>query len=123
MHFHDCSFDSSPRDRLLHIARHVSFAIVIAAAVFMLFGTIVLHLWNAVMPQLFGVGHLDFWRAVGLLLLARILVGGFHHGGFARRHPFGRRDAWRQYEDWWREVGRQSFRDYSSTPPTEEKQA
>ena len=40
-------------------------------------GQAVLHLWNWLMPPLFGWHEITFWRAVGLLALCRILFGNF----------------------------------------------
>jgi hypothetical protein len=45
-----------------------------------LFGEIVMHLWNWLMPALFGLKLITFWQAIGLLILARILVGGLGGG-------------------------------------------
>ncbi len=121
MHFHHRAYsDLSPRDRVLHIARHVVFGILIAAAVLMLFGAVVQLLWNAVMPPLTGVGRLDFSHAVGLLILARILVGGFHPGGLRHHRLFDRLESLRKYEDWWREVDPKSFQKYASAHPADE---
>ena len=45
-------------------------------------GLVVRELWNAVMPRLAdGVHTIDFFTALGLLLLCRILFGGFSKGG------------------------------------------
>jgi hypothetical protein len=46
-------------------------------------GEIVLHLWNWLAPALFGWRQIDFWQALGLLALCRILFGGFgfHNSG------------------------------------------
>jgi hypothetical protein len=41
-------------------------------------GEVVMHLWNWLMPALFGLHVVTFWQGLGLLLLARILFGG--HG-------------------------------------------
>src|SRR5262249_28754479 len=41
-------------------------------------GQLALHLWNWLMPPLFGLHPLAFWQALGLLALCRILFG--HHG-------------------------------------------
>lgn len=46
-----------------------------------LFGEIVMHLWNWLMPTLFGLKLITFWQGLGLLVLARILVGGLGGGG------------------------------------------
>lgn len=41
------------------------------------FGEVVMHLWNWLLPPLFGWHTVTFWQALGLLLLCRIMVGGF----------------------------------------------
>jgi hypothetical protein len=41
-------------------------------------GEVVMHLWNWLLPALFGWRLITFWQAVGLLALCRILFG--HHG-------------------------------------------
>ena len=45
------------------------------------FGAAVMLLWNALLPQLFGLPPINYLQAAGLLLLARLLFGGFGHGG------------------------------------------
>lgn len=53
--------------------------IVVAVAVF---GEVVMHLWNWLMPSLFGFRPLTFPEALGLLVLSKLLFGGLHrHGG------------------------------------------
>jgi len=41
-------------------------------------GQVVLHLWNWLLPPLFGWRQITFWQALGILALCRILFGG--HG-------------------------------------------
>ena len=53
-------------------------------------GEIVLHLWNWLLPSLFGWRQITFWQAVGLLTLCRILFGGvsgrgLHRSNYRRR--------------------------------------
>jgi len=50
-------------------------------------GWLVMLLWNWIVPSLFIDAHpIDYLRAIGLLVLCRILFGGFHgHGGL--HHP------------------------------------
>src|SRR6185437_15806987 len=60
--------------------------IVVVALAAMLFGYVVMSLWNWLIPSLFhGIGIITFWQAVGLLVLARILFHGFG-GGHGWRH-------------------------------------
>lgn len=53
-------------------------------------GEVVLHLWNWLLPALFGWRQITFWQAVGVLALCRILFGGLggrggHRSNFRRR--------------------------------------
>ena len=43
-----------------------------------LFSFAVMWLWNRLMPNLFGLHVLNFWQALGLLVLSKILLSGFH---------------------------------------------
>jgi hypothetical protein len=60
------------------------------------FGQAVLHLWNWLMPDLFGLPVLRFWQAVGLMLLSWILFGGLRGFGMITepRRRAGARDGW-----------------------------
>jgi len=40
-------------------------------------GALVMYLWNWLMPEIFGLPLLTFWQALGLLVLSKILFGGF----------------------------------------------
>jgi hypothetical protein len=53
-------------------------------------GELVLHLWNWLLPSLFGWRQITFWQALGLLALCRILFGGL--GMHGRRGFRGRRE-------------------------------
>ena len=47
-------------------------------------GELVLHLWNWLAPALFGFRQINFWQALGLLALCRILFGGLGLHGSGR---------------------------------------
>jgi len=47
-------------------------------------GEIVLHLWNWLLPPLFGWRQITFWQALGILVLCRILFGGWGSHGSGR---------------------------------------
>jgi hypothetical protein len=55
-------------------------------------GEVVMHLWNWLLPPLFGWRQITFWQALGLLALCRILFGGFGLHGSGRSN-FRRRRA------------------------------
>jgi len=71
-------------------------AIVIVASVVL--GLVVEHLWNWLMPALFGLHTITYWQAVGLFVLSKILLGGFHKHG--RRGGRGRHWRGRMQEKW-----------------------
>lgn len=53
-------------------------------------GFIVQWLWNWLLPLLFGLPTVTFWQALGILVLSRILFGGWGGRGY-RRSRFHRR--------------------------------
>lgn len=52
-----------------------------AALFIALAGFVTMQLWNWLMPAIFGLPLLSFGQAFGLLVLSRLLFGGFHRGG------------------------------------------
>jgi len=51
---------------------------ILAIALFIVIGgEIVQQLWNWLLPSLFGWRQITFWQALGMLVLSRILFGGF----------------------------------------------
>jgi hypothetical protein len=82
--------------------------VLVVAAVL---GGAVMVLWNLVMPGLFaGILQIDYWHALGLLVLSRILFGGFRgHGGWHGR---------RQWQKWQAMTAeeREQFRKGRSAP-------
>ena len=85
-------------------------AVIGFAAFVALGGWVVMSLWNWLLPPLFGFQTIAFGPAIGLLLLSRILFGGFglrggrgHGYGYGRmrmRQRFGERLAERVGERW-----------------------
>lgn len=65
---------------------------VMAAIGIAVLGWVVMLLWNWLLPALFvGVSPLGYGQALGLLLLCKILFGGFH--GRGHRRSKGRRQG------------------------------
>jgi len=89
-------------------------------------GEVVLHLWNWLLPGLFGWRQITFWQALGILVLCRILFGGFGGRGFQRSH-FRRRMAerWERMTPEERERFRQGMRGRCGfgLPASESKQS
>lgn len=61
-------------------------------------GEIVTLLWNWLMPPIFGWHQVTFWQGLGLLVLCRVLFGGFGRHGGSRRwsHRREEREQMRQ---------------------------
>ncbi len=88
--------------RIWHLGTPV--LLLVAAAVL---GWVVMMLWNAVVPAVFVGGRvIDYWHALGLLVLSRILFGGFRGRGGGRGRRWRRWEAMTPEE---REQLRQSF--------------
>jgi hypothetical protein len=68
--------------------------VVVAVAVISL---VVEHLWNWLMPSIFGLRLITYWQAMGLLVLSKLLLGGFHKHG----HGGGR---WNERREWKRRM-------------------
>ncbi len=105
----------SKHSRAYLLVVHLGFGLLLAGSLALIFGYITMLLWNAVLPAVAPLRSMTYWQSVGLLVLTRILVGGLGHGGHgsAKGHRHG--EAWRKYDEWWKEVGEQSFDEFSNT--------
>ncbi|MBD81015.1 MAG: hypothetical protein CL840_19005 [Crocinitomicaceae bacterium] len=104
----------------------VLFGIVAITGLAILFGYILMSLWNWLMPMLFGLPVISYWQAVGLFILAKILFGfgggsGSGGGKSHRRNKEHCRDKrrrsrdfskWEHYDKFWEEKGEQAYEDY-----------
>ena len=94
------------RKKWIFVAAPLGLVIFIAIG-----GEVVMHLWNWLLPTLFGWPQITFWQALGLLALCRILFGGFggrgfHHSNFRRRMT----ERWERMTPEEREKFRQGMR-------------
>jgi hypothetical protein len=92
------------------IVRGLKFALF-AALFVTIFSFVLMSLWNWLMPILFGWHVINFWQAVGILVLSKILFGGFR--GRPGRHMYWRRrmmERWEQMTPEEREKFRQGMR-------------
>ncbi|MBN1382940.1 MAG: hypothetical protein JXA41_14815 [Deltaproteobacteria bacterium] len=116
---------STGRPRGVRILFWVFIGILTALFFAAIFAVAVTLLWNWLMTDLFGLKSIDYFQAFGLVLLARLLVGGWHRGHRDSGHsPFDRmfgkkevprfhdvpnREAFRQF---WDQEGREAFKSY-----------
>ena len=102
----------------------------IVAAFMVLGGFVVMELWNWLMPAIFDLGIIDFWQALGLLILSKIFFGGFgmnrgcggccgsgHRGGHYWKHKFKKKWANMSEEDkekWRTKFGDKCYSEYQT---------
>ena len=90
----------------------IGFGILGIAAV-ALFGFIVMSLWNSVLVAVLPVATISFWQAMGILVLSKILFGGFLGG--CSGHRAGRwknemKEKWQGMNEEEREKMKQEWR-------------
>tara|TARA_R110002051_G_scaffold180913_2_gene250342 strand:+ start:28137 stop:28550 length:414 start_codon:yes stop_codon:yes gene_type:complete len=105
----------------------ILFYILLGLVIAFLVGYIVMRLWNWLMPDIFGLPELDYWKAVGILLLSKIIFGfgggdgpnktknkkQKKHSKFNPCRP-NRNDfsQWKHYDEFWKDEGQQAYKDY-----------
>ena len=81
----------------------VILGVAAAAGFALLFGFVVMLLWNWLMPSIFGLPELTYWQAWGIVLLFHILFKGNNHQHKHFEHGHSRRE--------WKEKFRKQFMD------------
>ena len=117
-------------------AKCAAFLVLVPALIAVL-SWVVMSLWNALIPALFHGPLVTFWQAAGLLVLCKILFGGFRGGcgGFGGRWRHKMQQRWmdmspeerdRFKQEWGRHGGHQrgrgfeEGRSYGERQPREE---
>jgi hypothetical protein len=81
--------------RRFHIGKVLCIILMVIIGVFVV-GSIVMLLWNALMPVIFHLPLISFWQALGLLILTKILFSGFRGGGPKAQWKKDKlKDAWK----------------------------
>ncbi len=104
-------------------------------ALAILFGFVIMWLWNWLMPELFGLPALTYWQAVGIFILFKILLGSCGSGGGNCNNPSkhsksecesdskGSFSKWKHYDKFWKDKGEKAYNEYveqKDTPQTDE---
>lgn len=66
----------------------------------LLFGLAVMALWNAILPGVTGVKPINYFQALGLLVLSKILFGGFRGGWRGGRGHY----QWSKMKSRWQDM-------------------
>lgn len=75
-------------------AKKIVAGILIFIAAVGIFGTVFMLLWNWLMPAIFGLPLINFYQAIGLLVLSKLVFSGFGH----HKKPSSKiRPEWREH--------------------------
>ncbi len=88
-----------------------------------LFGFVIMWLWNWLMPVIFGLPLLTYWQAVGRYILFKIILGSSGGGGKShksskhsksscKKEPKSEFSKWKYYDDFWKEEGDRAYKEY-----------
>jgi len=72
-----------PAAKVFKVIGFILLGIIGVTALAILFGFIVMWLWNALMPAIFNLPEVSYWQAVGLVVLAHVFFGS--HNTFSNR--------------------------------------
>lgn len=93
-------------NKLLNTTLKVIGGIALFALAFFILGYVTMHLWNWIMPYLFNLPVIDFYMAIGLVLLSKILFGSIR----VKSAPLGQRRLWRAKWESMSEEERENFK-------------
>lgn len=63
--------------------------VLVPLAILFVVTAIVMWLWNGILPEIVGVKTITYWQAMGILVLSKILFGGFSGCKGRRGGPTG----------------------------------
>ncbi len=108
----------------LQIAGIIIFGAIAIGGLAILFGFILMWLWNWLMPTLFGLSTVTYWQAVGLFILFKLLLGGCGGSRGSSKNSAkemkcdnekkSRSDfsKWEYYDEFWKEEGDALYKNY-----------
>ncbi len=104
----------------LEIVGIIIFGIIAITGLAILFGFVIMWLWNWLMPEIFGLTTINYWQAVGLFILFKVLLGGCGGGGKSSKKckdddsKKSKSDfsKWKHYDKFWEEEGDRLYEEY-----------
>ncbi len=105
----------------IEIAGIIIFGAIAITGLAILFGFIIMWLWNWLMPEIFGLTTLTYWQAVGLFILFKLLFGGLGGGdkkSSKKSKCEGKNKSksdfskWEHYDKFWEEEGDELYKQY-----------
>ena len=113
-------------EKFVRSAVKILFIAILICVFILLFGYAFMWLWNWLIPDIFGLMPITYWQAIGLLVMAKLIFGGFEgtkSGRGRSKFKSGNRPKaswmckneffdWKHYDDFWKEEGEAAYRDY-----------
>ena len=98
----------------MRVAGMVVFGIAAAAVFALVFGILVMLLWNWLMPLIFGLPEITYWQAFGIVILVKLVFGtiGHRHGRKEGGHFRDRFKDWEPNGHDWKLAGGPQHRHY-----------
>ncbi|NMH86269.1 hypothetical protein [Flavivirga algicola] len=104
----------------IEIAAMIIFGAIAITGLAILFGFVIMWLWNWLMPEIFGLTTLTYWQAVGLFIFLKLLLGGCGSGGKSskksnHKHKNSSKSdfsKWKHYDEFWKEEGDELYKQY-----------
>lgn len=97
----------------------IIFGIIAVVGLAVLFGYVIMWLWNTLMPEIFGLPIISYWQAVGLFILSKILLCSSGYGGKQKSDCSSKKhdkkkfknkfSDWQHYEKFWKEEGGEAY--------------
>ncbi len=112
--------ENSIKEMVIKVVK-VIFVIILAIGIVFLLGYAVMYLWNWLMPDLFGLPEVGYWKALGILILAKIIFGFGGGGGHKKAKTSSKKacgplrsdlSKWKHYEEFWEEEGETAYEAY-----------
>ncbi|MBX2873553.1 MAG: hypothetical protein KTR30_15675 [Saprospiraceae bacterium] len=98
------------------------FILMMISVVIFVLGQVIMFLWNTILVEVTGVKVINFWQAIGLFALSRILFGSFHFNKgrqMKRKMRKGAkwREKWMNMSEEERAEFKQRWKDRCGRPP------
>lgn len=117
----------------MEIVGAIIFGGILITGLAILFGYVIMWLWNWLMPMIFGLPMLTFWQAVGLFALSKFLLGGI--GGSCDKKSSKKKwkckdkeesktdfSKWKHYDEFWDEEGEERYQEFLEKKNTIKKE-
>lgn len=91
--------------------------IVVLSFFGVIFGFVIMLLWNWLMPVLFKLPTITYWQGIGIFVLAKIIFKSTDHQNPIDKnkhshYEHSKFNNWMYYDKWWDKEGKKSFNDF-----------